>query len=182
MCGFEADPGLITQTKPGELFICRTVGNIVPAWGETTGGVSATIEYAVLVLGVKDVIVCGHSDCGAMKGVLYPQSVAKLKAVSSWLSYGDRARMIVQESYSHLEGEMLLRVLTEQNVITQLDNLRTHPSVAARLEQGLLNLHGWMYDIRSGNVSASPFNHRRFVPLRTVRPVSSSLERPVPVE
>jgi carbonic anhydrase len=77
------DPCLITQTKPGELFLCRNAGNIVPPFGEAMGGVSATIEYAVMALGVRHIIVCGHSDCGAMKGVLHPDKVAHLKS-RSW--------------------------------------------------------------------------------------------------
>src|SRR3954471_16490906 len=81
------DPCLLTQTKPGELFICRVIGNIVPPYPDAIGGVSATIEYAVGVLGVADVIVCGHTDCGVMKGVLNPQAVAALPSVSAWLKY-----------------------------------------------------------------------------------------------
>ena len=79
------DPCLLTQTKPGELFICRVIGNIVPRYPESIGGVSATIEYAVGVLGVPDVIVCGHTDCGVMKGVLNPEALKPLANVSAWL-------------------------------------------------------------------------------------------------
>ncbi len=146
------DPCLLTQTKPGDLFICRNAGNIVPAYGEVIGGISATIEYAVLALGVKHIILCGHSDCGVMRALLNPQSVAQMPAVAGWLRFGESARFEVQENHSHLKGAELLTAMTEQNVLAQLDNLRTHPSVSARLAKGLFNLHGWTYDIGSGSV------------------------------
>lgn len=166
------DPCLLTQTKPGDIFICRNAGNIVPAYGEVIGGVSATIEYAVLALGVKDIILCGHSDCGAMRALLNPQSVAQMPAVAAWLRYGESARFVVQENHSHLEGAELLNAMIEQNVLAQLDNLRTHPSVSARLAKGQLNLHGWTYDIGSGAVKTFDAAKTRFVPLESRTPVA----------
>ncbi|MBK5295215.1 MAG: carbonic anhydrase [Acidobacteriia bacterium] len=164
------DPSLLTQTKPGDIFICRNAGNIVPAHGEVIGGVSATIEYAVLALGVRDIILCGHSDCGAMRALLNPRSVAHMPAVSAWLRYGESARFVVQENHSHLSGADLLNALIEQNVLAQLDNLRTHPAVSARLAKGQLNLHGWVYDIGSGEVTAHDPAQARFVPLHASAP------------
>jgi carbonic anhydrase len=159
------DPCMLTHTKPGDIFICRNAGNIVPAYGEVIGGVSATIEYAVLALGVKDIILCGHSDCGAMRALLNPQSVAQMPAVSAWLRYGESARFVVQENHSHLSGADLLNAMIEQNVLAQLDNLRTHPAVSARLAKGQLNLHGWAYDIGSGQVRAFDPAQASFVPV-----------------
>jgi len=164
------DPCMLTHTKPGEIFICRNAGNIVPAYGEVIGGVSATIEYAILALGVKDIILCGHSDCGAMRALLNPGSVAHMPAVSAWLRYGESARFVVQENHSHLSGADLLNAMIEQNVLAQLDNLRTHPAVSARLAKGQLNLHGWAYDIGSGEVGAFDPAQARFVPLRERAP------------
>jgi len=138
-------PCLLTQTKPGELFICRVIGNIVPPYPDAVGGVSATIEYAVGVLEVQAVIVCGHTDCGVMKGALNPEALADYPNVTAWLSYVSR--------YAEVEQSDLL-AHTEHNVIAQLKNLRTHPSVAARLEEGDLALHGWVYHIGSGQVTA----------------------------
>jgi carbonic anhydrase len=170
------DPNLITQTQPGELFLCRNAGNMVPAFGERSGGVSATIEYAVLALGVEHVVVCGHSDCGAMRALLHPEIVQRMHTVASWLEYGHSARMVVEENYSHLEGKELLRAITEQNVIAQLNHLRTHPSVAARLQQGTLTLHGWYYDIPSGSVFAHNERARSFEPvLQTRRSLSGDV-------
>ena len=134
------DPCLLTQTKPGELFICRVIGNIVPPYPDAIGGVSATIEYAVGVLRVKAVIVCGHTDCGVMKGALNPDALEAFPNVKAWLRYAE------------VEHRDLL-ALTEHNVVAQLKNLRTHPSVAARLEQGDLALHGWVYHIGEGTVT-----------------------------
>ena len=142
------DPCLLTQTKPGELFICRVIGNVVPPYPDAIGGVSATIEYAVGVLGVPEVIVCGHTDCGVMRGALNPEALAAYPSVSAWLSY---------TKVEHREPEPsadLLLALTEDNVVAQLKNLRSHPMVAARLERGDLALHGWVYHIGPGTVTA----------------------------
>jgi carbonic anhydrase len=142
------DPCLLTQTKPGELFICRVIGNIVPPYPDLVGGVSATIEYAVGVLRVPEVVVCGHTDCGVMKGALNPQALEAYPNVTAWLRFAD-----VQHRTAEPSPEFLL-ALTEHNVVAQLKNLRTHPTVAARLEEGDLRLHGWVYHIGPGLVTA----------------------------
>jgi carbonic anhydrase len=141
------DPCLLTQTKPGELFICRVIGNIVPPYPDAVGGVSATIEYAVGVLRVPEVIVCGHTDCGVMRGALNPEALGAFPNVTTWLRYAN-----VERREPNPSAEYLL-ALAEENVIAQLKNLRTHPTVAARLEQGDLSLHGWLYHIGSGTVT-----------------------------
>jgi carbonic anhydrase len=158
-------PDLIMQTEPGDLFICRNAGNIVPPYGEVQGGVSATIEYAVAVLNVSHIIVCGHTDCGAMKGILKPETLDELPTVKSWLSHGELARRVVKENYPELSESAKLHVLTEENVVAQLDHLRTHPSVAARLANGRIQLHGWIYNIRAGEVHAWDAHRARYVPL-----------------
>jgi carbonic anhydrase len=142
------DPCLLTQTKPGELFICRVIGNIVPPYPDAVGGVSATIEYAVGVLRVPEVIVCGHTDCGVMKGALQPEALAAFPNVTSWLRYAN-----VEHREPEPSAQFLL-ALTEQNVVAQMKNLRSHPAVAGRLEQGDISLHGWIYHIGSGTVTA----------------------------
>src|SRR3984957_369364 len=172
------DPCLLTQTKPGELFLCRVIGNIVPRYPESIGGVSATIEYAVGVLGVPDVIVCGHTDCGVMKGVVNPEPLEPLTSVTAWLNYARPAREAValhQKTDSELE---FLLALTERNVIEQLGNLRTHPSVAARLEQGDLRLHGWVYDLGEGVVTAYDTDQAAFVRLESPKPKLRAARRP----
>ena len=159
------DPNLLTQSRPGDLFILRNAGNIVPPHGAATGGESATIEFAVAGLGVRDIIVCGHSHCGAMKGLLDPGVVEKLPTVRSWLAHAETTRQIMLENYQHLEGETLLTATVEENVLVQLENLRTLPAVAARLVKGDLHLHGWVYKIETGEVFAFDPETGQFVPL-----------------
>jgi carbonic anhydrase len=162
------DPCMLTQTKPGDLFISRVIGNIVPPYPDAIGGVSATIEYAVGVLGVPDVIVCGHTDCGVMKGVLSPDALEPLTSVSAWLNYAQPARKAVEQNEQTRTSEEFLLAVTERNVIEQLGNLRTHPAVAARIEQGDLNLHGWVYHIGDGTVTAYESDGPGFMPLQTL--------------
>jgi carbonic anhydrase len=146
-------PNLITQCRPGELFQCRDVGNIVPPYGGAYGGVSATIEYSISVLGVKHVIVCGHSDCGAMRALLNHDKIAKFPAVLGWLQQAEAARRTVLESGLDLPEDQMLQMMIEQNVRAQLTNLRTHPAVASKMARGELSVHGWVYDIEHGTVS-----------------------------
>jgi len=161
------DPCMLTQTKPGELFICRVIGNIIPPYPDAIGGVSATIEYAVGVLGVPDVIVCGHTDCGVMKGVLRPDALKPLTSVTAWLNYAQPALQAVAElKQVHTDAEHLL-ALAECNVVEQLGNLRTHPAVATRLAQGDLRLHGWVYHIGEGTVTSWDAGRRDFAPLQS---------------
>jgi carbonic anhydrase len=164
------DPCLLTQTKPGELFLCRVIGNIVPRYPESIGGVSATIEYAVGVLGVPDVIVCGHTDCGVMRGVLNPDALKPLASVSAWLSHAQPAREALANTGGNLSEPEFLLALAERNVVEQLRNLQTHPVVAARLEQGNLKLHGWVYHIGNGVVTTYNPKREKFVRIRTIKP------------
>lgn len=144
-------PNLITQTEPGELFIARVMGGIVPAHG-APGGVSATIEYAVAVLEVRHVIVCGHSDCGALRVLLDPTRVAHLPSVAEWLVHGEAARRIVLENHGDAAPEEQAALLSRYHVASQLANLRTHPAVASRVAAGRLAVHGWYYDIAEGEI------------------------------
>ena len=153
------DPSMLTQTKPGELFICRVIGNIVPPYPDALGGVSATVEYAVGVLRVPVVIVCGHTDCGVMKGALNPEALEAYPNVREWLRYAEVERREPQPS-----PEFVL-ALTEHNVVAQLRNLRSHPTVAARLEEGDLALYGWVYHIGPGLVTAFDETTGEFRPL-----------------
>lgn len=147
-------PEMITQTGPGELFVARNIGNIVPPYGEMLGGVSAIVEYACSALRVSEIVICGHSDCGAMKGLLAgPAATASMPTVTSWLRNADAARSVVAATQPDLSGPAAVQALVVQNVRTQLGNLRTHPSVAARIADGSVAMHGWVYDIGIGRVS-----------------------------
>ncbi len=159
------DPTLLTQAEPGELFILRNAGNIVPSYGETMGGSTATIEYAVAVLGVKHIVVCGHTDCGVMRALLHPESVEDLPAVKSWMIQAETTRRIVRENYADLKGEELLVTTIQENVRIQLDHLKTHPAVAVRLRRGTLTLHGWVYSIPTGDIWAYDDDKDTFVSL-----------------
>jgi carbonic anhydrase len=160
------NPNLITQTEPGELFIVRNAGNIVPPHHPAPGGEEATIEFAITELGIKDVIVCGHTRCGAMKGLLAPaDGLNDMPAVRHWLSHAEATRRIIREKYGHLSDLPLLTAAAQENVLVQLENLRTHPAVAAGLAGGKLKLHGWIYKIETGEVFAFDPANGQFVPL-----------------
>ena len=157
-------PELITQSLPGDLFVTRNVGNVVPPYGQMNGGVSSAIEYAVMTLNVQHIIICGHSDCGAMKAVLDPSGLQRMPTVKAWLRHCEVARSLVEQNCSCGAGEAL-GVLTEENVVAQLDHLRTHPSVAARLAGGQLSIHGWVYCIETSEILAYDATSGRFAPL-----------------
>ncbi|MGD9723361.1 MAG: carbonic anhydrase [Pirellulales bacterium] len=164
------DPTLLTQTRPGELFIMRNAGNLVPPYGVMHGGEAATIEFAVAGLKVKDIVVCGHSHCGAMSGLLDPQRIAPMPAVRVWLEYAEATLRIIQENYTHLtDPQQRLTATIEENVLVQLENLRTHPSVAAALGRGDLKLHGWVYKIETGQVFAFDPERGQFVSVDIVQ-------------
>jgi carbonic anhydrase len=156
----------ITQSKPGELFVTRNIGNLVPAYGEMLGGVSAVVEYAVSALKVKHIVVCGHSECGAMKGLLDPEGVAKMPTVENWLKNAHTALSVANALAEPGETESVLKQrLTEQNVLLQMQHLRTHPSVAGAMAREELSISGWVYDIASGEVSICEEGGRVFEPV-----------------
>lgn len=171
-------PNLITQTQPGELFILRNAGNIVPPHGAaSSSGEAATIEFAIEVLGVPDIIVCGHSHCGAMKALIGGDAALRdMPATRAWLNHAEATRRIIRDKYQHLEGAALLTVCVEENVLVQLENLRTHPAVAAGLSKRSINLHGWVYKIETGEVFAFDPEHGQYLPLsdRGIPPIDVS--------
>ncbi len=161
----------VTHAQPGELFMMRNIGNIVPAYGEVAGGVSAVIEYAVSALKVQHVVICGHSDCGAMKALQHPESLEKLPTVKSWLHHAQAALSVAQNSAVEnehttdlLERAMLER-LTECNVLLQIQNLKTHPSVAGATARAELTISGWVYDIGSGEIRIAVDGEQTFTPV-----------------
>jgi carbonic anhydrase len=158
------DPEALTHSSPGDIFVARNIGNMVPAYGEMMGGVSAVIEYAVDALNVQHAVVCGHTDCGAMKGILASaHALDEMPTVKSWLRNADAAKRVA----SILDdGPPSLQTMTEQNVLLQMQHLRTHPSVAGALARGTLTVSGWVYDIASGDVRIYDENEQRFVSLR----------------
>lgn len=146
------EPGALTQAGPGDIFVARNIGNVVPAYGEMLGGVSAVIEYSVMALKVSQIVVCGHSDCGAMKGLLDRESLSGMPTVDRWLHNAEAALSIVKARNPNADYSETLRKLIDENVLLQLTHLRTHPSVAGRVAEGSLALYGWVYEIGKGVV------------------------------
>jgi len=157
------ETAMITQTEPGQLFIVRNAGNIVPPHTAQTGGVTASVEYAVAVLKVPHIVVCGHTECGAMAGAMKPEALKDLHHVRNWLGYSKAAVDVVDALLPDAPHEERMAKLIEQNVLLQLQHLRTHPSVAQRLAKGDLELHGWVYNIRTGEVDAYDAAEDRFI-------------------
>jgi carbonic anhydrase len=158
------DPNAITSSGPGEVFVLRNIGNMVPAYGEMLGGNSAVIEYAVSALGVGHVVICGHTDCGAMKALLDPSSTEKMPSVRNWMRNA-HAALSVAETLQEREQRPLVDVLTEQNVLLQIQHLKTHPSVAGAMAAGRLTVSGWVYAIGSGEVRIAEDGQRTFLPV-----------------
>lgn len=148
------NPNLITGADAGELFTLRNIGNIVPphGWGQTEA--EAVVEYAVVALGVRHIIVCGHSNCGAMKALLQPEQLQAVPTVAAWMTHAEETRTRVQQKYAHLSGKELLDATIRENVLVQLERVRGLPCVAPRADAGSLELHGWVYEIGEGDVYA----------------------------
>jgi len=159
-------PDLILGTGPGDLFISRSIGNVVPvASSGNVDGITATIEYAVVALKVRHIILCGHSDCGVLKAALNEKSLENLPNARRWMHH-------VQPAFEHrqplnpADGDSAeLASLIRGNVVAQLQNLRQQPSVARALEQGTVAVHGWFYDILTGRIEQYNVEQRRFAPL-----------------
>jgi carbonic anhydrase len=159
-------PEMITQTAPGDLFVCRNAGNIVPSYGQADA-VSASIEYAVSQLPIQDIVVCGHSDCGAMKGILHPEALEEMPHVKMWLTNSEEARRAMHSDRRGRRTADPLTILTRLNVQLQLEHLSTHPEVFARVQHGRLRLHGWVYQLGSGAIDAWDSTRMRWTSLNT---------------
>jgi len=154
-------PNLFTQTDPGDIFIERNPGNMVPPYVEFVGGVTAGVEYAMLVLKVPLVVICGHTDCGVMKALLQPKSVEGMHGLQHWMGHGMAARSRMLRLFADVPEEEQLRRLTELNVLAQIEHLKTHPSVRHRLQRKEIEIRGWVYDIGDGSVyEADPASGR----------------------
>jgi carbonic anhydrase len=156
----------ITQSGPGDLFVTRNIGNLIPAYGEMLGGVSAVIEYAVSALKVKHIVVCGHTDCGAMKALMHPEAIENMATVTSWMKNAHAALSVANSLAEKDErpSDMMKR-LTQENVLLQIQHLRTHPSVAGAMAREELTISGWVYDIATGEVRISDDGGRVFRPV-----------------
>ena len=142
------DPSLGTSTEPGDLFIMRNAGNVVPTYAIGSGE-AATIEFAVNALGVQDIILCGHSHCGAVGAALDESKLADMPSLSSWVQENITPTLeLVRENYNEVDES----ILTQENVLAQVENLKTHPAVMEKLASGQLNIHAWVYKIETGDI------------------------------
>lgn len=159
------DPNLITQADVGELFVIRNAGNIVPPYGAANGGEGGTIEYAIAALEIDQVVICGHSHCGAMKGLMKLNKLqADMPLVYDWLQHAETTRRVVSENYPESQGEERVEILVAENVLVQIDNLKTYPIVRSRLLQGKLQIYGWIYHIETGEILAYDEETHTYVP------------------
>lgn len=159
------DPNLLTQTQPGELFIIRNLGNIIPPHGTLNSSEGAGIEYAVEALDIKEIIVCGHSHCGSMKGLLQIGNLSEeMPLVYDWLKHhAEPTRRVLRENYREYDGEELLTIAIQTNVLTQIENLQTYPVIRSKLHGGKLSLHAWVYEIETGQIFAYDGSLSKFV-------------------
>ena len=159
-------PELFMQQGPGDLFVIRNAGNIVPPYAIAPGGVSASIEYAVAILKVPDIIICGHSGCGAMTAILNgKEQLQALPEVARWLGFADAAKQTLTEHYAARPDHEKLDLLVRGNVLAQLANLLTHPVVANAVKAREVRLHGWVFDIATATVTTYDAEAGEFVPL-----------------
>lgn len=160
------DPVMLTQTDLGDLFVIRNAGNIIPPYGATNGGEGAAVEYAIHALDIKQIVVCGHSHCGAMKGLLQLGSLEEeMPLVYDWLRHAEATRRLIKENYSNRSQDELLEITIAENVVTQIENLKTYPVVRSKMFQGKLLIFGWVYLIETGEVLAyDPQTHSYVAP------------------
>ena len=179
------DPELIVQADPGDIFVIRNAGNIIPPYGATNGGEGATVEYAVQALGIRQIVVCGHSHCGAMKGLLKLEELREtMPLVYDWLKHAEATRRLIKENYSDRTGEDLLNITIAENVLTQIENLRTYPVIHSRLHNGDLKIYAWIYDIDTGEMMAYDAEEHAYVPPQSQLPpeeMDDDLLNPPPV-
>ena len=158
-------PDLILGTEPGDLFISRSIGNVIPVTSHDVDGVTATIEYAVQVLKVRDVVVCGHSDCGALKAALDRKSLENLPKARRWLDHVEAA-FAYRQPLNPADGESAeLASLIRGNVVAQLKNLQAQMPVRNAIAEGRLRVHGWYYDILSGRIEEYNEGQKKFAGL-----------------
>ncbi len=162
------DPNLITHTDIGELFVIRNAGNIIPPYGAANGGEGGTIEYAITALGIEQVVVCGHSHCGAMKGLLKLNQLQQdMPLVYDWLKHAEATRRLVLENYLGYQGEELVEILVAENVLIQIENLKTYPVVRSKLHQGKIQIYAWIYHLETGEVLAYDALTHTYIPPQT---------------
>jgi carbonic anhydrase len=167
---------LITQSKPGDLFVVKNVGNIVPPSAVTgsTNSTAAAIEFAVETLGVSDIVICGHSQCGAMTALLHGLSDGgRMPHLREWLTLAEPVREIMRTQYAHVkDDEQRMNLVAGENVLFALENLHSYHCVQDKLEEGKLRLHGWFFKIATAELLAYDPETRQFSPLAKEKPAA----------
>lgn len=161
-------PDLMMQSKPGDLFVIRNVGNFVAPYSPNVDyhSTASAIEYAVSVLEVEAIIICGHTHCGACKALYETIDNPELIHTKHWLRLGEEAKnLAIKAIGADADKERLLRLTEQFSVITQLEHLLTYPSVQKRVKNGEIKIHGWYYDIENGNIEYYDPEHCLFQPL-----------------
>lgn len=153
------DPNLVTQTQPGEIFVVRNAGNIVPPFGASKGGEEAAIEFAVDGLRVSNIVICGHSHCGAMAALMGAISLDQLPSVREWLGHAESTKRRVCREGTKPE----LNDVIGENVVVQADNLKTHPAVSAALRDNRVRIFGWVYHFETGAITVYEPSSRKFL-------------------
>ena len=164
-------PDLMMQTSPGDMFVIRNVGNFVAPYSPSVDyhSTASAIEYAVSVLKVEEIIICGHTHCGACKAQFETIDNPELIHTKHWLKLGEPAKeMAIEAIGADADKERLLRLTEQFSIITQLENLLTYPSVQRRVKTGEINIHGWYYDIENGNIDYYDPEHCLFQPISSL--------------
>ncbi|MBC7806905.1 MAG: carbonic anhydrase [Akkermansiaceae bacterium] len=162
------DPLLIMQAQPGDLFILRNIGNLVPKINSKDSSVMATVEYSVGALGVKTIAICGHSDCGAMKAVLSKKDLTEMPHAKEWLAAAEQSTANYENGYDQVQFESDLPEhdkLSKVNVVTQFENLLTYPAVREGIEKNTLRLIGMWFDIGNATVEVYDPTRKTFIPI-----------------
>ncbi len=165
-------PDLMLQTKPGDLFVVRNVGNFVAPFkpDEDYHATASAIEYAVDILKVSEIIICGHTHCGAIKSLFEPLDIDKHIHIKKWLELGERAKSLAVLSQGDSDDhEALLRMTEKFSIVTQIDNLLSYPCVRIAVETGAIHIHGWYYDIENGNIEYYDPETYSFKPLSDLK-------------
>lgn len=161
-------PSDMTHSQAGDLFVIRNAGNIIPPY-PIPSGEAATIEFALKKLKVKEIIICGHSHCGAMKGLLNPDIINDLQAVTAWLTHSKQVLERVASKYPELvdDSPQKLMCCIKENILVQVENLKTHPFVQEMLERHEINIHSWLYEFESGEIIVYSASHHDFIAFET---------------
>ena len=147
------NPHLVTSADPGDLFILRNAGNIIPPYSNNTNGEAATIEFAVGQLKVKDIIICGHSYCGAIEATFNLDKIKNQPILKSWLENNILPTLnLVNKNYQTLDRESLLDILLQEHVLQQIENLKTYPIINQAIAENKLSLHAWIYKFEEGDI------------------------------